>query len=258
MHHHLVGDVDPLDLLQHAISSHTDIVEERRGGGEVGESQQLSRLRTHFRMRRHRAGERAAIVLNTDSVEVLVDLPGPRSLVEAEDLLAMQDHVRVRGAAPEFTRRCRRTLNGVGDVGGLNEPVAMPFRLAVAQANAVHHAIAKKPVVRASRLRVGTCADVGAVELRRDRALDMETCVRSLLQERRPVAAKMPGKLCCGVGHETAAPPAERMMLARSVGACRVWDKAGGSLTSLRTQGRRLCKRCGRRSAARVDRVSRS
>ena len=101
-------------------------------------------------MRRHRAGERPAIVLNTDGVEILIDQPWPGGFIETEDLFAVQGHVRVGGAAPEFTRRCGRALYGIGDVGRLHEAVAMPFRLAVPEADAVHHAITEEPVVRTS------------------------------------------------------------------------------------------------------------
>ena len=58
----------------------------------------------------------------------------------------------------------------VGDERRLHVAVAVPLGPAVAQAHAVHHAVAEERVGARAGERVGAVADVAAVELGRERA----------------------------------------------------------------------------------------
>ena len=137
--------------------------------------------------------EHAAEVGRADRAELAVEHVREVALLEGEDLAGVADHVGVglRRAHVDRDRRIEDVEGGIGDERRLHVPVAVPLGLAVAQADAVDHAVAEERVVARARERVGAVADVAAVELGRDRPGDRQVGDRALLGDRSPVAPQV-------------------------------------------------------------------
>ena len=153
------------------------------------------------------AGERVALgmggvaarkgaveVAGPDGVELVGELIGPAAaLDDGEGAAGVADDVGVGG---EVKARMHRAgvaglPQGVSDVGGPDEAVAVPLGLAVADPHAVDHAAAEEPVV-GGRVgiddRVGAIAEIPTVEVVGDGPDDREIGDGALLAYRAIVA----------------------------------------------------------------------
>ena len=121
-------------------------------------------------------GQSAAEVARRHGVELGGELIGPRpGFHTGEEALAHPQDAGVGREVPHLRdgSRVGRLAEGLGHGCRTDPPVAVPDGLAVAEANAVDHAVAGEPVVGVRVLgsdRVGPVAEVAAVELGRDRA----------------------------------------------------------------------------------------
>ena len=201
VHHHHVGDFDALKLLQLAVGAHTDVVQVRRAHVEVAEREELAGDRAHLRVRCHRAGESAAVVLHAKRVQLVIDAPRPVPFLQAKNLSVVRQHVSVAGASGEVAHAGHRVLERVGDVGGLYEPVAIPLGLAVREADAVDHAVTEEPVVGLATRGVRPGADVGAKQFGWNRPVNAQFHRGHFVEHRCPVVAKVPLGCVLDGGH---------------------------------------------------------
>ena len=137
---------------------------------EVGDGVELAGQRVPLGVRRVAALESAAEVARADRLELVGQLVGPcAGLDDGEGASRVPDHIRVRrevhlgvhGAGP------RRLPQRARHLGGPDPAIAVPLGPAVAQPDAVHHPVAREPVV-GRRLGhgdgIGAVAQVAAIE----------------------------------------------------------------------------------------------
>ena len=165
----------------------------------VVEEAQLAGLLVHLRVRGDLAAKRAAEVLGADRLQRhrvhRVGLAGP--VPERQQPVVVKHDVGVGGVLLRLARRV--VLPGLDDAaperaGGLllafeaigPNPAVAVYRPPLREVDGVHHAVAVEPVVAPAgvELRVGPVADVDAVQVVGDLALDLELVERQLLPRR--------------------------------------------------------------------------
>ena len=157
---------------------------------------QLTGIRVALRMRGVAARQRSVEVARADRVEFVGELDvGDAGFDQREGLSGMPDHVGVRTdtGQPEVTGR-RLLAERLRGLRTTHPSVAVPLGLAVADADAVHHAVADEPVIeRGIDLadRVRAVAQVPAVEIVRNRPDHLEVGQRVLTVDRRELALEV-------------------------------------------------------------------
>ena len=181
VHHRRTPDVDVLAADELTGRVHGVETEPRRTEWVVPEEEHLSRDGVDLRVRGHRRPQLAAEVVASDGRQVGPHLRRKAHLDEGEDLAGVRDDVRVRRARAHREHvvglaRDRVLAKEVERLIGPHPPVPVRHGLAVAQLDGVEHPVAGEPVVRrrVGRDRVGPVAQVAAVDLGRDRALDRQ------------------------------------------------------------------------------------
>ena len=179
MHHRTAvhGDVD--GALGPAVHSDHRVLHGVAAFHAVRNGMQLTGFRVPLGVRAVAAGQRPAEVPHPDGVQLVGELVlGDAALDEGQRTAGVADHVGV-GAQPgdlELALGLRLPQRSAG-LRAAHVAVAVPLGLAVAQPQAVHHAVAGEPVValgidRADR--VGAVAQVAPVQVVRDLADDVE------------------------------------------------------------------------------------
>src|SRR5262249_14968043 len=147
---------------------------------------QLTGFRVTLGMRGIPTGERAVEVAYADGVQFVGEFVDRKTAFDQRERLArMSDHVGVgtdRGYAEMAARLA--LAQHLGRPGSTHPAIAVPLRLALTDANAVHHAVAAEPVVELGidlADRIGTVSQVTPVEVVRDRPDDLEVAERVFL-----------------------------------------------------------------------------
>ena len=179
MHHRpvAVGDLDRRHLLHDAVGADHGVL-------EVGEGPVVRRWRgaspvagIDLRVGGVAVGEGAAEVGVADGVELVGELDGAGAgLDDGEGLAAEADHVGVGGLHAAVALAGRRLLAERSlTLVRAHHAGVVPVGPAAAEADAVDHGVADEPVVGGGvdrRDRVGAVAEVAALELGGQRALD--------------------------------------------------------------------------------------
>ena len=139
--------------------------------------------------------ERAAEVARGDRVQVARQLVGQRPLGHGQDPAGVGEHVGVAraGVPPAVLVGHGGLIEVRAGLGAAHPAVAVPAWPAAVQVDAVHHPVAREPVVRVGLRceRVGPGADVPARQARRHRARDLEIRSGQLSGHRRKVAVEV-------------------------------------------------------------------
>ena len=144
-------------------------------------------------MRGERRGELAAEVVAAERVEFRAQRVRQVALLERPDATGVAEHVRVRRAGRRVEHRLGvGGLEPLGELGGLDEPVAVPLGLAAVEAHAVHHAVTEEPVAGGARLRVRPVAQVAARQRRRDGPGHLQVGDGEFVLDRRVVPLEEP------------------------------------------------------------------
>ena len=173
---------------QLAVGVGTVIVHVRLEDVAATEEVQFAGRRADLRVRGHRIGQGATEVVDAQRLQVVADLVGQREFHQRQGLSRMPDDVGVGDAGVQVSAAVvvvgrDRALEALG----AHPAVAIPGGATVLQPHAVHHAVAHAPMPFA-RTRIGTVAQVPAVELSGDAAHDRQIELRQLVMHRGVVA----------------------------------------------------------------------
>ena len=186
MHHRAAADFDVHGAPRPALDIDDRVLHGVAPGRAVRNGVQLTGFRVALGVRGVPAGQCPAEVAYSDGVQLVGEFVVRETAFDQSNRLAgVSDHVGV-GADGEYAVMAGRCgfAECLGRVGSAHPAIAVPLGLAVADADAVHHAITDEPVVEL-RIdladRVGAVSQIPSVEVVRDRPDDLEVGERVLL-----------------------------------------------------------------------------
>ena len=123
-------------------------------------------------MRSKRTFQHPTEVGGTHRVEIAIQHIGEVTFFQRQDLAGVTNHMRVRLRRRHIHhhRRVEDIDRRILDKRRLHITIAIPLRLAIAQAYPVDHPVAKERVVTVTGQRVGAVAQVATIKLSRNGA----------------------------------------------------------------------------------------
>ena len=226
MHHARKGRIETLGTGEDAVGIHRLVAHAgaERAGDHVAEEQHLAGLGVNLGMGRHRPLELVVVAPSALRFQGAgVDLERGMPLLQGQQLAAVPNHVGVGEAIVRCFLGDRVVLHWIeraveaaalaplqGPLGGAHPAVAVAHP-AVLNVEHVQHAVARKPMVVAARrkLRIGTVAKVGNVEVGRQLAANDHVVDVALHANRREIASQL-RMVGIGGGHKCSCSTAGR------------------------------------------------